>query len=169
MKLLIAGSRTIPVTLEAYGRMARFIRTSGYHSLVDAQYLSDLTDRPETNEELMSRPDVVTEVVSGTAIGADKLGEEWAVNEGLTATRFPADWRNYGKRAGIVRNQEMGEYADAAVVLRVNGSSGSTHMINYMRSLGKPVYVMDIESEGTGPDRVTVWSANSLRPGDRAG
>ena len=55
------------------------------------------------------------EVVSGTARGADKLGEEWAKANDYPITHFPADWKKYGKMAGPQRNQKMAEYADALV------------------------------------------------------
>ena len=42
-----------------------------------------------------------TEIVSGTASGADKLGERYAQEHNLAIKRFPADWEKYGKAAGI--------------------------------------------------------------------
>ena len=54
-----------------------------------------------------------TEIVSGTASGADKLGERYAQEHNLAIKRFPADWEKYGKAAGHIRNRQMAEYADA--------------------------------------------------------
>ncbi len=84
----------------------------------------------------------VTEVVSGTAKGADFGGELWARENGLLIKRFPADWEEYGKAAGKIRNGKMAKYADAAIVFWKNQSSGSANMIAHMAALQKPVRVV---------------------------
>jgi len=71
-----------------------------------------------------------TEIVSGTAKGADFLGEKYAKERSLVVKRFPADWDKYGKRAGYVRNEEMAKYADACVCFWDGSSRGTEHMIN---------------------------------------
>lgn len=84
-------------------------------------------------------PGYMTELVSGTADGVDKIGEQWAGGDDeVTITRFPADWKKYGKSAGPRRNRQMAKYADAAVVLINNRSNGSMNMFNEMYTLGKP-------------------------------
>ena len=60
-------------------------------------------------EHNLHRADI--EIVSGTAKGADKLGEQFAAKYNLKLTKFPADWDQFGKRAGILRNIEMANYA----------------------------------------------------------
>jgi hypothetical protein len=74
--------------------------------------------------------DTVTEVVSGCAHGADKLGERWAASLKIPVARFPADWDTHGKRAGFIRNSEMAEYADACIVFWNGTSKGTKHMID---------------------------------------
>lgn len=56
-------------------------------------------------------PDEISEVVSGGAIGADTLGEAYAKQRGIPIRRFLPDWTGKGKRAGILRNAEMIQYA----------------------------------------------------------
>lgn len=46
-------------------------------------------------------------VVSGTAYGADKLGEKYAELRGYDIIRMPANWEKEGKRAGYMRNYDM--------------------------------------------------------------
>lgn len=86
------------------------------------------------------------EVVSGYAPGADTWGEKWAWQVGLPFRRFPARWREEGKRAGLIRNARMAEYADALVVFIYGDSPGSRDMRQKMRALKKPVF--DVE-DGT--------------------
>ena len=69
------------------------------------------------------------QIVSGTARGADQLGEEYAKNRGFPVERFPADWNKYGKRAGYIRNEQMAKYATHAVIFWDGSSNGSASMI----------------------------------------
>lgn len=82
----------------------------------------------------LDRKDI--EIVSGTARGADKLGERYAVEKGYKLTRFPAEWDKYGKSAGYRRNAEMAKYADACIVFWDGKSKGTLHMINLARKAG---------------------------------
>lgn len=81
-----------------------------------------LAARVRNNEEII--------IVSGTARGADKLGERYARERGYTIKRFPADWDKNGKRAGYIRNEEMAKYADACVCFWDEASRGTKHMID---------------------------------------
>lgn len=81
-------------------------------------------------EKLRQSGHIFTEVVSGTARGADRLGERWARQKGLRITRFPAQWEKYGKSAGYRRNAEMAENTDFLVAFWDGVSKGTAHMIN---------------------------------------
>ncbi len=70
------------------------------------------------------------EIVSGTARGADKLGERYAKEKELKVKRFPADWKKHGKKAGYLRNEDMAKYATHAVIFWDGKSKGTGHMIN---------------------------------------
>ena len=72
----------------------------------------------------------VTEVVSGTARGADKCGELWAHNNNVPIHRCPARWKKYGKRAGFLRNEYMATQADVLVAFWDGKSKGTKHMID---------------------------------------
>jgi hypothetical protein len=66
----------------------------------------------------------ITEVVSGTARGVDRMGERWAAEHNIPVKKFPADWSKHGKKAGFIRNQEMVNYADALVGIWDGQSNG---------------------------------------------
>lgn len=51
------------------------------------------------------------EIISGTAKGADSLGEKYAIEHNYLIKRFSADWDKYGKSAGYIRNEKMADYA----------------------------------------------------------
>ena len=75
----------------------------------------------------------ISEIVSGTAKGADKLGEQYAIKHNIPIKRFPADWNSFGKAAGYIRNEQMARYADACICFWINKSKGTGHMINLAR------------------------------------
>ena len=83
----------------------------------------------------------ITEVVCGMARGADTWGKKWAFPN-IPVAEFPALWNQHGKAAGYIRNKQMADYADAALVFIWNGSRGSQNMIDTMRKLDKPVFVV---------------------------
>jgi hypothetical protein len=72
------------------------------------------------------------EIVSGTANGADKLGEKWANKNNKVIHRFRPDW-SVGKGAGYIRNKEMAEFSDACIVFWDGKSVGTKHMIDLSR------------------------------------
>lgn len=82
------------------------------------------------------------EIVSGGARGADKLGERYANEFNLKTKVFLADWNQYGKAAGHIRNREMAKYTDVAVVFWDGQSPGSLGMIQEMNKLEKRVIVV---------------------------
>jgi len=57
----------------------------------------------------------ITEIVSGGARGVDRLGERYARESNIPVKRFIPHWNRFGKRAGILRNQDMGDYVDAFI------------------------------------------------------
>src|SRR5690349_2461613 len=86
----------------------------------------------------------ITEVVSGCAMGVDRLGEEWARRNDIPLTRFPPDWSKHGRSAGIIRNNQMVEYigfGGALLAIWDGASSGTAHCINAARREGRKVFV----------------------------
>ena len=86
---------------------------------------------------------LITEVVSGAARGVDSLGESWAAQRGIPVKRFPADWDTFGSRAGLLRNQEMADYADALIAIPGVGP-GTGDMIARAKRKGLQVFVFDL-------------------------
>lgn len=83
-------------------------------------------------------------LVCGMARGADMTGYRlWRDVFDLPISKFPAQWDKHGKAAGMIRNREMGNYADVLVAFWDGQSRGTKQMIEYMRSLGKPVFVIN--------------------------
>lgn len=83
----------------------------------------------------------ITEIISGGAIGADCLGEHYAVANRIKLTVFKAKWQDYGKKAGYLRNEEMAEYGDALIALWDGKSKGTKNMIDIAYRKGLKVWV----------------------------
>ena len=81
-------------------------------------------------------------VVSGTARGADRLGERWAVNHGVHVVQMPANWDEDGKAAGYRRNERMARYATHLVAFWNGESRGTKHMIDIARREGLVVKIV---------------------------
>lgn len=82
-------------------------------------------------------------IVSGMARGADKLGHRFAKEQGVKVYEFPADWNGPLKKgAGFARNKDMGNFADGLLAFWDGKSPGTKQMIEYMRSLKKPVHII---------------------------
>ncbi len=85
----------------------------------------------------------VEEIVSGTARGADTLGEQFAKEYNIPVKKFPANWDLYGKSAGYRRNVEMADYADALIAFWDGKSKGTGHMINIAKDKNLRVIVIN--------------------------
>lgn len=78
-----------------------------------------------------------TEVISGGAIGVDTEGEIFAEAANIPVKRFPANW-SLGKSAGMIRNLQMAEYADAVVLFK--GGKGTQNMYECANKLGLIIF-----------------------------
>ena len=67
-------------------------------------------------------------VSGGCRTGPDRYGELYAKAHGLSIKKFPADWSQWGKAAGPIRNKSMAEYADALILIWDGKSKGSANM-----------------------------------------
>jgi hypothetical protein len=90
---------------------------------------------------------LITEIVSGTANGADKLGERYAKEKGYPIKQFPADWNKYGKSAGYIRNKQMAEYADALIAFWDGKSKGTKHMIDLAKLNNLKIFNISIQQQ----------------------
>ncbi len=68
-------------------------------------------------------------VICGMAKGADLLGYRYANTRNYSIRCFPAEWETHGKKAGVIRNEEMAKNADALVAFWNGISPGTKNMI----------------------------------------
>ena len=81
-------------------------------------------------------------VIHGDAKGADFLASVWAVDRGVEEERYPADWKKYGKSAGVIRNQQMLDEGKPDLVIAFPGGRGTADMISRAQKDGVKVEVI---------------------------
>jgi len=86
----------------------------------------------------------ISQVVSGMASGVDALGVLWAKENDVLLAEYPADWKRYGRAAGMIRNKQMSENADALVAIWDGKSHGTQNMIGTAKAQGLMVYVKQV-------------------------
>lgn len=87
----------------------------------------------------------ITQVITGGARGADRLGYRWTWKHQVKHQLFRADWERFGKSAGVRRNHQMAQAGDVLVAFWDGRSPGTAHMVQCMTQLGKPVVVIRVE------------------------
>lgn len=92
-----------------------------------------------------------TTVISGGARGVDYVAQSAATRFGLAVEIFKPDWRTHGKRAGLVRNQQMVDACDYLVAFWDGRSPGTIDSIDRARRAGKLKYVFGINLKEEGP------------------
>lgn len=85
--------------------------------------------------------DTDIEIVSGGAKGADTFGEQYAKDNEYNLTIFKADWAQYNRGAGAVRNQQMADYADKLIAFWDGRSAGTADMVKRARNKGLRVFI----------------------------
>jgi hypothetical protein len=119
--------------------MKRFrVVIAGSRSFSDYDSLKTICDKVLSNKSI----DHQIVIVSGMAIGADILGKRYGEERGYEVMEFPADWKTYGKRAGIIRNQQMLDHADAVICFWDSKSNGTKHMMTIAQMHSKPLRVI---------------------------
>lgn len=86
----------------------------------------------------------ITEVIEGTARGADQAAGIWARKNGIQVTEMPARWKALGRAAGHKRNLDMAHAADAVVCFWDGKSKGTAHMIECAKAQWKLMAVFDV-------------------------
>lgn len=86
----------------------------------------------------------ITLLVSGGAIGADSLGEKYAIENNIPTKIFYPDWEKYGKKAGFIRNTDIIKEAELVVAFWDNNSKGTLDSLNKASALNKKVLIVNV-------------------------
>jgi hypothetical protein len=107
---------------------------AGGRGFDDYEFLKESVDALEID---------ITEVVSGKCKGVDLFGEQYAKENEIKIKEFPANWKQFGRSAGPIRNGEMAKYADTLIAFWDQKSKGTKSMINLAKKNGLTVHVIN--------------------------
>ena len=113
-KLMVCGSRTITAEKFIFSKLDEYLAL--YNDLV---------------------------ILSGGARGVDCIGEKWASLHNVAVERFLPDWKKYGRGAGFVRNKQMAEVADYAMIFWDGTSKGTKSVIYFCKKMQKQFKVYE--------------------------
>lgn len=77
-------------------------------------------------------------IIEGGATGADRLAREWAQDRGVPFRTEPANWTQFGRAAGPLRNARMLALEPDGVVA-FPGGRGTENMVRQAEEDGVPV------------------------------
>lgn len=83
-------------------------------------------------------------IISGGAIGPDSIAIQWAIERKIPYKIIKPDWKKYGKGAGIIRNTELVQMSDRAIIFWDRQSKGTLDTIRKCKSTGIPKLVFNI-------------------------
>ena len=98
------------------------------------------------NLSLFINPAHVGCVVTGGAHGIDTVAEHWAKANNIEWVCYLPQWEIYGKRAGMLRNKDMIDFADVLISFWDGQSPGTKQAIEYAIEIGRPHYIHLIEN-----------------------
>ncbi|MGW8179818.1 MAG: DUF2493 domain-containing protein [bacterium] len=87
--------------------------------------------------EELGRDDLL--IIQGGAKGADTIARDWARQEGVETLQFDADWQQYGRAAGPIRNKKMlVEKPDLVLAFHedIRSSKGTLNMVKQAQKAG---------------------------------
>jgi hypothetical protein len=111
------------------------VLVTGGRDFADRELLFGALDRIHAEK-------VFAVLVHGGAKGADRLAGEWGVARGVAVEAQPADWKQYGRAAGVIRNSTMlKEKPD--LVIAFPGGKGTADMVKKAKQAGIEVVVVE--------------------------
>lgn len=75
----------------------------------------------------------ITHIVSGGAKGADTIGEQYAILNGIDITIHRPDYKQFGKSAPFIRNKQIVDDCDLVIAFWNGKSSGTKYALDYAK------------------------------------
>jgi len=81
-------------------------------------------------------------IISGGADGPDTWAYDWAKEHGLNTEIIPAEWKKYGKPAGMIRNTKIVNRADLIIAFWDGSSHGTNDTIEKTKTQKKDLRII---------------------------
>lgn len=109
----------------------------GSRSITSSEYVFSVLDFYLSR--LLEEKEVV--VVSGGAVGIDSLGAQWAGLRNLKTEIYLPDYKQYGKSATFIRNQQIIDNSDYLIAI-TTGSNGTADSIKRAVKKNIPIKII---------------------------
>lgn len=86
-------------------------------------------------------------VVTGGQTGVDTVAKEWADCHSIENKSFYADWQQYGRAAGPIRNKKMLDEMTPELVIAFPGGLGTASMKALARAIKCPVVELPLSDD----------------------
>jgi hypothetical protein len=97
-------------------------------------------------EDILSNFDISL-LLCGMCRGPDMIAHQYCRDRNIAIKEFRANWKEFGKAAGPMRNADMAAEADYLVAFWNGYSRGTANMINEMKRLNKATLTIEINTE----------------------
>jgi D-arabinose 1-dehydrogenase-like Zn-dependent alcohol dehydrogenase len=115
---------------------------SGSRNLTVAQYMVTKKGLEIIFEEYAKNGE--WELIVGCASGVDAIARQVAKTKGLKVTVYRANWSEYKKAAGPIRNRQMASEADLVVAIWNGESKGTADMIKAAKAAERKTITIPI-------------------------
>lgn len=85
--------------------------------------------------------DKIQKIVHGGCRGVDTIADSWAKANDIETVVYKPNYKVYGKRAPLVRDEEMVEFADVTIAFWDGKSRGTKYTFDYAKKLGRKVII----------------------------
>ena len=108
-----------------------------------SRYWNDWRSIFKALDEIHARTQISC-AITGGAPGVDFHAWQWALDRKVDRVVYPADWKQHGRAAGPIRNQQMLDEGCPDVVIAFPGGTGTANMIGLASRRGVNVIQLDV-------------------------
>lgn len=118
--------------------------------------------------ELCAEPTPFVLLQGGAVFGVDRIARLWAIRNRVRCYSCPADWDRLGKKAGMIRNNDMLAVSNRLLAIWDGSSKGTAQAIQRGQRLGLQVTVLVLNPKTDYQDRNVKNLQRYRRLGDRS-
>lgn len=93
-------------------------------------------------EKLLCEWKNIDEIISGGSKGIDTCARNYALAHNLKLTEFLPDYKRYGRKAPLIRNNQIIASADEVIAIWDGKSAGTKYVIEQCKKLNKKITIV---------------------------
>jgi hypothetical protein len=95
-------------------------------------------------KDTINKYDNIKLIINNSAIGADKLAEQYTKEYNIETKIYLPDWNKYWKKAGPIRNELIIKDCDIVIAFWDGESRGTLSSINIAKTLNKKLELIKL-------------------------